>query len=80
MPRALHFLVVLTITLAPHSIRGAKISLFKNDVGQLGLQVIGAIDDGDDAKFRSMLIDVINRQEQIINVSIYSPGAGRFRP
>ena len=74
MPRALRILLALVISLVPHCIHGAEISLGEDDVGQLWLQVIGRIDDGDDAKFRGMLVDAINRQEQIINVSIYSPG------
>jgi len=67
-------LVILAGALMPSSVRGSDMTFSKDDVGQLWLQIIGRIDDGDDAKLKSMLIDAINRGDQIVNVSIYSPG------
>ena len=50
-----------------------------DDVGQMWLQIVGRIDDGDEVKFKNMLVDAINRGEQIAKVSVYSPG-GRVDP
>jgi hypothetical protein len=71
---ALCSLIILAGVLLPLSARGAEMVWSKDDVGQLWLQIIGRIDDDDDAKFKSMLIGAINRGEQITNVSIYSQG------
>jgi hypothetical protein len=74
MPRALYLLVVMLIVWVPQHALGAEMSFGKDDVGQLWLQVVGPIGEGDDARFRSMLVDAIGQQLQINNVSIYAPG------
>jgi hypothetical protein len=76
---ALRSLVVFAGALLPLSSSAAELSLSKDDVGQLWIQIVGRIDDGDDIKFKTMLLDAIHRQQQIINVSLYSPG-GRVLP
>ena len=48
--------------------------------GSYGFKSSGRIDDGDDIRFKTMLVDAIHRQQQIINVSVYSPGAGCCPP
>jgi hypothetical protein len=67
-------LVVLAIALLVSGVRGADMSLAKDDVGQIWLQIIGRIDAGDDVKFRALLVDAINRGDQIARVSVYSAG------
>jgi hypothetical protein len=79
MLRVMRSLVILAGALMPLHARGAEMILSKDDIGQLWLQITGQIDDGDDVKFRNMLIDAISRGEQIANVSVYSPG-GRIIP
>jgi hypothetical protein len=66
-------LVVLAAALLAPSARGSEMFLATDDVGQTWLQIVGAIEDGDDAKFRNMLLEAIDRGEQIAKVSIYSP-------
>jgi hypothetical protein len=79
MLRVICSLVVLAGVFLSSNVRGLEMVFSKDDVGQLWLQIMGRIDDGDDVKFRNMLIDAIDRDEQIANVSIYSPG-GRGLP
>jgi len=43
-------------------------------VEQLWVQIIGRIDEGDDLKFKLLLVDAINRGEQITNVATFSQG------
>jgi hypothetical protein len=74
MLRPMCFLLILVGVLLPLTAHGSEMILSKDEVGQLWLQIIGRIGDGDDVKFKSMLIDAINRGEQIANVSIYSSG------
>jgi hypothetical protein len=71
--------MILACALGQPNAQGAEITLSKDDVGQLWLQIVGPINDGDDARFKTMLVDAIDRGEQITNVSIYSPG-GRVIP
>jgi hypothetical protein len=77
--RAICSLIILAGALFPVNARGSEMIFSKDDVGQLWLQIMGRIEDGDDVKFKIMLMDAINRGEQIANVSIYSPG-GRAVP
>jgi hypothetical protein len=79
MLKAMCSLVILAAALLPLSTRGLEMFFSTDDVGQMWLQIVGRIDDGDDVKFKSMLVDAINRGEQIAKVSIYSPG-GRVDP
>jgi hypothetical protein len=76
---ALRWLVVLAGALWPLGALSAELFLSKDDVGQLWIQIVGRIDDGDDVKLKDMLVDAIHRRQQIVNVSVYSPG-GRALP
>jgi hypothetical protein len=72
-------MIILAGALLPLHARSADMILSKDDTGQLSLQIMGQIDDGDDVKFRNMLIEAIKRGEQIANVAVYSRG-GRSSP
>lgn len=74
MRNALATLIVVTVALLASGARSADLSIAKDDVGQFWLQIIGPIEDGDDVKFRALLVDAINRGEQIARVSVYSSG------
>jgi hypothetical protein len=78
MLKAMH-LLILASALLPAIARASEMFFSTDDVGQTWLQIVGRIDDGDDAKFKNMLVGAINRREQIERVSIYSPG-GRVGP
>ena len=77
--RATFSVCILAGALLPLSCHGMEMTFWKDDVGQLWLQMTGRIEAGDDVKFREMLAGAINRNEQIENVSIYSPG-GQVAP
>jgi hypothetical protein len=79
LSKAMCSLVMLAAALLPPSARGSEMFFSTDDVGQIWLQIVGAIDDDDDVKFRNMLLEAIDRGEQIAKVSIYSPG-GRVGP
>jgi hypothetical protein len=72
-------LAILAAALLPLSAGGAEMSVSTDDLGQFWLQIVGPIEDRDDVKFKSMLIDAIGRGNQVVKVSIYSPG-GRIPP
>jgi hypothetical protein len=72
--RAIFSTIILAGTLLPLDAYGMEMVFAKDDVGQLWLQMTGRIEDGDDVKFKEMLVGAINRSEQVENVSIYSPG------
>src|SRR5207253_6877525 len=74
MLRAVCSLLVLAGVVAPLQTYGSEMIVSKDGVGQIWLQIVGTIDGGDDVKFKRMLVDAINRGEQIVNVSVYSPG------
>jgi hypothetical protein len=61
MLQALYILVIFAGVLLPLNVRGAEMSLAKDEVGQLWIQIIGRIDEGDDLKFRGILVDEIKR-------------------
>ena len=63
----------------PLNAGGAEMTLAKDEVGQLWLQIIGRIDEGDDLKFKDLLVNAINRGEQITDVATFSQG-GRALP
>jgi hypothetical protein len=73
MLKAIYPLAILAAALLPSSARGSEMFFSRDDVGQMWLQIVGRIDDGDDVKFRNMLLEAIDRGEQIAKVSIYSP-------
>jgi hypothetical protein len=79
MSKAMCSLLVLAAVFLPPGARGSEMFFSTDDVGQIWLQIVGPIDDGDDVKFRNMLLEAIDRGEQIAKVSIYSPG-GRIEP
>ena len=56
MLQALYILVIFAGVLLPLNIRGAEMSLAKDEVGQLWIQIIGRIDEGDDLKFGGTLL------------------------
>ena len=74
MLRAVCSLLVLAGVVAPLQAYGSEMIVSKDGVGQIWLQIVGTIDGGDDVKFKRMLVDAISRGEQIVNVSVYSPG------
>jgi hypothetical protein len=74
MPNAVGRLFVLIAALLASDARGADMWLGKDDVGQLWLQIVGRIEDGDDLKFKALLVDAVSRREQIARVSVYSSG------
>ena len=55
MLKALCSLVILAAALLSSSARGSEMFFSTDDVGQMWLQIVGRIDDGDDVKFRNML-------------------------
>jgi hypothetical protein len=67
-------LLILAAALLPLGARASEMFFSTDDVGQMWLQIVGRIDDGDDAKFKNMLVEAINRGQQIERVSIYSAG------
>jgi hypothetical protein len=67
-------LLILAAALLPPGAHAAEMFFSTDDVGQMWLQIVGRIDDGDDAKFKNMLVETIKRGEQIERVSIYSSG------
>jgi hypothetical protein len=71
--------LILAAAFLPSGARGSEMFFSMDDVGQTWLQIVGRIDDGDDVKFKEMLVEAINRGEQIARVSIYSVG-GRVSP
>jgi hypothetical protein len=73
------YLLILAGALLPSGARASEMFFSTDDVGQMWLQIVGRIDDGDDTKFKNMLVEAVNRGEQIERVSIYSPG-GRVGP
>jgi hypothetical protein len=80
--RALYILIILAVALLPLNARGAEIILAKDEVGQLWIQIIGRIDEGDDLKFKSIIVDAIHRGEQITNIATFSQGgadASRYK-
>ena len=70
---ALYSLIILG-ALLPLNAGGADMTLAKDEVGQLWLQIIGRINEGDDLKFKALLVDAINRGEQITDVATFSQG------
>ena len=72
-------LIIFVGMLLPLNAGGAEMTLAKDEVGQLWLQIIGRIDEGDDLKFKALLVDVIDRGEQITDVATFSQG-GRTLP
>jgi hypothetical protein len=72
--RALYILVIFAAALLPLNAHGAEMTLAKDEVGQLWIQIIGRIDDADDLKFKSILVDAIHRGEQITDVATFSQG------
>jgi len=72
-------LIIFVGTLLPLNAGGAEMTLAKDEVGQLWLQIIGRIDEGDDLKFKDLLVNAINRGEQITDVATFSQG-GRALP
>ena len=75
----LYSLITFVSALLPINASGAEMTLAKDEVGQLWLQIIGRIDEGDDLKFKALLVDVIDRGEQITDVATFSQG-GRTLP
>jgi hypothetical protein len=71
--------LILAAAFLPSSTRGSEMFFSMDDVGQTWLQIVGRIEDGDDVKFKGMLVEAINRGEQIARVSIYSVG-GQVSP
>jgi hypothetical protein len=71
---ALYSLIIFVGALLPLNAGGAEMTLAKDEVGQLWLQIIGRIDEGDDLKFKVLLVDAINRGEQITDVATFSQG------
>jgi hypothetical protein len=67
----LYSLIIFVGALLPITPRGAEMTLAKDEVGQLWLQIIGRIDEGDDLKFKALLVDVIDRGEQITDVATF---------
>src|SRR6266436_2831900 len=72
-------LIIFVGALLPLNAGGAEMTLAKDEVGQLWLQIIGRIDEGDDLKFKDLLVNAINRGEQITDVATFSQG-GRALP
>jgi hypothetical protein len=72
--RTLYILINFVAALLPLNARGAEITLAKDDVGQLWIQIVGRIDEGDDLRFKGILVDAINRREQITDVATFSQG------
>jgi hypothetical protein len=72
--RALYILIILAVALFPLNASCAEMTLAKDEVGQLWVQIIGRIDEGDDLKFKLLLVDAINRGEQITDVATFSQG------
>jgi hypothetical protein len=72
-------LLCLVLALVPSSVRAADMFRGKDDVGEIWLQIVGRIEDGDEVKFRALLMEAINRGEQVSRVSIYSSG-GQLAP
>jgi hypothetical protein len=72
MLQALYILVIFAGVLLPLNVRGAEMSLAKDEVGQLWIQIIGRIDEGDDLKFGGIIVDAIKRGEQRV---FYWPSA-----
>jgi hypothetical protein len=79
MLRTICLLVIFAGALLPLNARGSDMIVFRDDVGQLWLQIMGRIDEGDDIKLKDTLIGAIHRGEQIENVLLYSSG-GRLSP
>ena len=77
---ALYSLIIFVGALLPINASGAEMTLAKDEVGQLWLQIIGRIDEGDDLKFKSILVDVIDRGEQITDVARFLKEGERFLP
>jgi hypothetical protein len=71
--------LIFAAAFLPSSAPASQMFFSMDDVGQMWLQIVGRIDDGDDVKFKDMLVEAINRGEQIARVSIYSVG-GRVSP
>jgi hypothetical protein len=78
MLKTICLLFLASALLAPGA-HASEMFFSTDDVGQMWLQIVGRIDDGDDVKFKNMLVGAINRGEQIERISIYSPG-GRAGP
>ena len=76
---ALYCLIIFVGALLPLNAGGAEMTLARDEVGQLWLQIIGRIDEGDDLKFKALLVDAIERGEQITDVATFSQG-GRTPP
>ena len=76
---ALYALIIFVGALLPLNASCAEMTLAKDEVGQLWLQIIGGVDEGDDLKFKALLVDAINRNEQITDVATFSQG-GRTLP
>jgi hypothetical protein len=74
MLQVLYILVIFAGVLLPLNARGAEMTLAKDEVGQLWIQITGRIDEGDDLKFRGILVDAIKRGEQITDVATFSQG------
>ena len=69
-----YIFIIFVAALSPLNARGAEMTLAKDEVGQLWIQIIGRIDEGDDLKFKSILVDAIHRDEQITDVATFSQG------
>jgi hypothetical protein len=74
MLRAILSVCMLAGALLAQNARALDMSVSQDDVGQLWLQLTGRIEDGDEARFKALLVEAFARGQHIENVATYSSG------